>query len=132
MSAHPYDHGHTVAGWAGFAIAGAGTAVLGAGICLVSVPLLVGGSLIALAGLVVTWVLHLAGWGKPPGPRPRDQWGWRVRDTSAREGHAGCLGCRLAGRRRVSTAGAAPLRNAVPAPRGGDEAEAVGAGRPGS
>ncbi|GGX11485.1 hypothetical protein GCM10010297_36000 [Streptomyces malachitofuscus] len=128
MSAHPYDHGHTVAGWTGFAIAAAGTAVVGAGICLVSVPLLIGGALVALIGLVVTWVLHLAGWGKPSGPRPRDQWDWRVRDTSAREGHAGCLGCRLAGRGRVPMREAAP-RDAVPAPRAEAGARTVEAGR---
>ena len=52
MSAHPYDHGHTVAGWTGFGIAGAGTAVVGFGIVTVSGPLLVGGASIALAGLV--------------------------------------------------------------------------------
>ncbi|MFI2507980.1 HGxxPAAW family protein [Streptomyces sp. NPDC018972] len=110
MSAHPYDHGHTVAGWTGFGIAGAGTAVVGFGVCTVSWPLLAVGASVALAGLVVTWVLHLAGWGKPPGPRPREQWGWRVRDVSARQGHAGCLGCRLAGRGRPSVTGSCSAR----------------------
>ncbi|MEW1868286.1 HGxxPAAW family protein [Streptomyces caelestis] len=130
MSAHSYDHGHTVAGWTGFGIAGAGAAVVGFGIVTVSGPLLVGGASIALAGLVVTWVLHLAGWGKPPGPRPREQWGWRVRDLSARQGHAECLGCRLAGRGRGGVrAAAGPV--VVPAARGGapDARPSVGAGR---
>ncbi|MEU3245183.1 HGxxPAAW family protein, partial [Streptomyces sp. NPDC006875] len=45
-----------------------------------------------------TWLLHLAGWGKATGPRPVAQQHWRVRDRSARHGHPGCLGCRLAGR----------------------------------
>lgn len=100
MSAHPYDHGHTVAGWTGAGIVSAGAAVLGWGVCAVSRALLAGGLGIVVAGLLVTWVLHLAGWGKPSGPRPREQWDWRVRDTGAREGHADCLGCRLAGRTR--------------------------------
>ncbi|MEU7471225.1 HGxxPAAW family protein [Streptomyces sp. NPDC044984] len=129
MSAHPYDHGHTVAGWTGFGIAGAGTAVVGFGVCTVSGPLLAAGASVALAGLVVTWVLHLAGWGKPPGPRPREQWGWRVRDVSARQGHAGCLGCRLAGRGRPA-AREGSGRVVVPAVRGGaHDARPVGAGR---
>ncbi len=54
-----------------------------------------------MAGLFVTWALHLAGWGKPPGTRPREQWPVRARDRGARDGHAGCLGCRLAGRGRT-------------------------------
>ncbi|WP_373428906.1 HGxxPAAW family protein [Streptomyces rishiriensis] len=47
---------------------------------------------------LVTWGLHVAGWGKPPGVRPRSEWGMRVRDPWARGGHPGCVGCRLAGR----------------------------------
>ncbi|CAM5404257.1 HGxxPAAW family protein [Streptomyces griseomycini] len=120
MSAHPYDHGHTVAGWTGVGIASVGTAVLGLGVCTVSRTLLAGGLGIAVVGLLVTWALHLAGWGKPSGPRPREQWDWRVRDLSAREGHPGCLGCRLAGRgRRPAAAGRERGRVSVPAGRTG-------------
>ncbi|WP_411149536.1 HGxxPAAW family protein [Streptomyces sp. A30] len=98
MSAHQYDEGHTVAGWTGFGIATVGTTVLGVGVCLVSVPLLAGGLAIVVVSLLVTWALHLTGWGKPPGRRPRAEWGMRVRDLSARAGHPGCVGCRMAGR----------------------------------
>ncbi|MGW1211824.1 HGxxPAAW family protein [Streptomyces sp. NPDC002499] len=98
MSAHQYDEGHTAAGWTGFGIATVGTAVLGLGVCTTSVVLLAGGLGIVVVSVLVTWALHLAGWGKPPGLRPREQWAWRVRDLTAREGHAGCVGCRLAGR----------------------------------
>jgi hypothetical protein len=72
--------------------------VLGLGVCVVSGALIAVGFAITVASALVTWVLHLAGWGKPPGRRPRGQWGMRVRDMSAREGHPGCVGCRLAGR----------------------------------
>ncbi|MGI5456160.1 HGxxPAAW family protein [Streptomyces sp. CA-249302] len=99
MSAHQYDEGHTVAGWTGFAVATVGTVVLGLGVCTVSVAILAAGLGIVAVSLLVTWALHLAGWGKPPGRRPREQWGWRARDLTAREGHPGCVGCRLAGRR---------------------------------
>ncbi|MEV5433519.1 HGxxPAAW family protein [Streptomyces sp. NPDC052701] len=139
MSAHQYDHGHTVAGWVGFGVAAVGTVLLGAGVCLVSGPLLVAGLVVEVAALLVTWVLHLAGWGKPSGLRPREQWGWRVRDPGAREGHADCLGCRLAGRRperAAAEAGAGATvaavadgrraRAATPVRTG--EAEPVGAG----
>ncbi|MFF4256466.1 HGxxPAAW family protein [Streptomyces sp. NPDC001663] len=98
MSAHQYDEGHTVAGWTGFAIATAGAVVLGFGVCTASALVLGGGLGIVAVSVLVTWALHLAGWGKPPGRRPREQWGWRVRDPAARQGHPGCVGCRLAGR----------------------------------
>ncbi|CAM5467069.1 HGxxPAAW family protein [Streptomyces pilosus] len=117
MSAHPYDHGHTVAGWTGFAVAIAGTTVLGVGVCAGSGPLLIAGAGVVVVSLLVTWGLHLAGWGKPSGPRPRDQWDWRVRDAGAREGHTECVGCLLAGRGRKPAA-PAPVRNARPAARG--------------
>ncbi|CAM5737864.1 hypothetical protein SALBM311S_03739 [Streptomyces alboniger] len=106
MSAHQYDEGHTVAGWTGFGIATVGTAVLGLGVCVASAPFLLAGTAIDLVGLLVAWALHLTGWGKAPGTRPRAQWGMRVRDTGARAGHPGCVGCRLAGRgvRRTATA----------------------------
>ncbi|MFI9825179.1 HGxxPAAW family protein [Streptomyces sp. NPDC052013] len=143
MSAHPYDHGHTVAGWTGAGIGSVGTVVLGLGVCTVSWALLALGLAIGVVGLLVTWALHLAGWGKPSGPRPREQWGWRVRDLSVRDGHPGCLGCRLAGRSgRVRTASAAPDARqgdgsasagvpSLPAARSGaGDADAVGAGEP--
>lgn len=95
-----YDEGHTVAGWTGTGIATVGSAVLGAGICVVSGVLMVGGLGILAASVLVTWALHLTGWGKPPGVRPRGEWGMGVRDLTARDGHADCWGCRLAGRGR--------------------------------
>ncbi|MGW6732001.1 HGxxPAAW family protein [Streptomyces sp. NPDC055013] len=95
-----YDEGHTVAGWTGTAIATIGSAVVGAGICTVSALLITGGLGITAASVLVTWALHLAGWGKPPGVRPRGQWRMGARDLSARAGHADCWGCRLAGRGR--------------------------------
>jgi hypothetical protein len=107
-----YDEGHTIAGWTGFGIAMVGSTVVGAGVVMASVPALVGGLVITAGSVLVTWILHLTGWGKPPGVRPRDQWGMRVRDTQAREGHPGCVGCRLAGRgRRVES----PAPGAIPA-----------------
>jgi hypothetical protein len=99
VGAHQYDEGHTVAGWTGFGIATAGAVVSGVGMCTGSAVGLWGGVAVVGVSVIVTWVLHLAGWGKPPGRRPADQWGMRVRDLSAREGHPGCVGCRLAGRR---------------------------------
>ncbi|MFI1723712.1 HGxxPAAW family protein [Streptomyces sp. NPDC020489] len=101
MSAHQYDEGHTVAGWTGCAVAVIGTTVLGLGVVMVSAAVLAAGLVLVLASVLVTWALHLTGWGKPPGVRPREEWGMRVRDSFARDGHPGCLGCRLAGRGRV-------------------------------
>lgn len=98
MAGHLYDEGHTVAGWTGFGIATVGTAVMGVGVCAVSPVLLVGGGAVVIVSLLVTWALHLTGWGKPPGVRPRAEWGMGVRDASARGGHPGCVGCLLAGR----------------------------------
>ncbi|MFE5815830.1 HGxxPAAW family protein [Streptomyces sp. NPDC056479] len=95
-----YDEGHTVAGWTGTAIATIGTAVLGAGTCMVSAVLIGGGLGILAASVLVTWALHLTGWGKPPGVRPRGQWPMGARDLTARDGHPDCWGCRLAGRGR--------------------------------
>ncbi|MGK5698176.1 HGxxPAAW family protein [Streptomyces sp. URMC 128] len=132
MSAHQYDHGHTVAGWVGTAIGSVGAVVAGAGVCFVSGVLIAGGLAIGVVALLVTWALHLAGWGKGPGIRPRAEWGWRVRDSGARAGHDECLGCRLAGRRKAGSgrtaevAGAVPVRGDVSV--GGEpEAAAVGA-----
>ncbi|MCL3994412.1 HGxxPAAW family protein [Streptomyces lavenduligriseus] len=109
MSGH-HDEGHTVAGWTGCAVATVGTAVIGLGVCGWRPGIWLGLALTA-AAVVVTWVLHLAGWGKPPGVRPADQHPLGVRDRSARQGHAGCVACRLAGRR----AARAPAK-AVPEP----------------
>ncbi|MFE5758111.1 HGxxPAAW family protein [Streptomyces massasporeus] len=106
MSAHQYDHGHTVAGWVGCGIATVGAGVAGLGVCTVSGLLIAGGVAIGAVSLLVTWALHLSGWGKGPGVRPRAEWGWRVRDSAAPGGHAECLGCRLAGRGRPRGAGA--------------------------
>ncbi|MEU6282072.1 HGxxPAAW family protein [Streptomyces sp. NPDC047028] len=105
MSAHLYDEGHTIAGWTGFGIATAGTGLVGLGICTTSLPVVAGGLVVLALSLLTTWFLHLAGWGKPPGGRPRDQWSLRVRDSAARAGHPGCVGCRLAGRGRLRTDG---------------------------
>ncbi|WP_328481017.1 hypothetical protein OHS71_21595 [Streptomyces sp. NBC_00377] len=98
MAGHLYDEGHTVAGWTGVGIATVGTAVVGVGVCAVSGILLAAGLVIVGVSALVTWGLHLAGWGKPPGVRPRAEWGMRVRDPWAEGGHPGCVGCRVAGR----------------------------------
>lgn len=108
-----YDEGHTVAGWTGTAIATIGSAVLGAGICTVSAALILGGLGITAASVLVTWALHLTGWGKPPGVRPRGQWPMGTRDLTARDGHADCWGCRLAGRGRRSVAVASGVASEV-------------------
>ncbi|MFB7410326.1 HGxxPAAW family protein [Streptomyces sp. NPDC056202] len=115
MSAHgDVDLGHTLAGWTGTTLAGLGSAVAGAGICLDRAWALWLGAALAVLAAAVTWALHLAGWGKPSGPRPADQWDWRVRDTDAAHGHPDCLGCRLAG--RPVTAPARPRPQPEPAP----------------
>ncbi|UUU20370.1 HGxxPAAW family protein [Streptomyces sp. DSM 40750] len=110
-----YDEGHTVAGWTGTAIGAVGSTALGLGVCGWTPGFGLGIAVSALA-LLVTWGLHLAGWGKPPGPRPRDQWSLRVLDRSARGGHPDCLGCRLAGRGRTPTPLPAVPGPAVPGP----------------
>ncbi|GHC77127.1 HGxxPAAW family protein [Streptomyces flavofungini] len=99
MSMHgDHDMGHTVAGWTGTCTAVLGSAVLGVGLAVDSAGVLVAGGAVVVLAALATWVLHLAGWGKPTGPRPVAQQPWRVRDTAARRGHPHCLGCRLAGR----------------------------------
>lgn len=112
MGAHQYDHGHTVAGWVGCGIASIGAGLAGTGVCFGSGALIGGGLGIVVVALLVTWALHLAGWGKGPGIRPRAEWGWRVRDSGASAGHDQCLGCRLAGRGRAGrvTAVVRPVR----------------------
>ncbi|MDX2560377.1 hypothetical protein PV371_12055 [Streptomyces sp. TX20-6-3] len=116
MSAHgDVDLGHTLAGWTGTTLAGLGSAVAGAGICLDRTWALWLGAALAVLAAAVTWGLHLAGWGKPSGPRPADQWDWRVRDAGARHGHPDCLGCRLAGRTVTTTARTRPRPEPTPA-----------------
>jgi hypothetical protein len=109
-----YDEGHTIAGWTGTAIATIGAAVLGAGICTVSAVLITGGPAITAVAVLVTWALHLTGWGKPPGVRPRRQWPMGTRDLTARAGHADCWGCRLAGRGRRTAVAPSEVVPAVP------------------
>ncbi|MFJ4837604.1 HGxxPAAW family protein [Streptomyces sp. NPDC088746] len=99
MSAHgDHDLGHTVAGWTGTAIGVLGSAVLGAAVIATSATLLWLGLAVLVLAAATCWALHLAGWGKPTGPRPPSRQDWRSRDTAARIGHPGCLGCRMAGR----------------------------------
>ncbi|MFD8045685.1 HGxxPAAW family protein [Streptomyces chartreusis] len=119
-----YDEGHTVAGWTGTGIATVGSAVLGAGTCMGSAALIVGGLGILAASVLVTWALHLSGWGKPSGPRPRGQWPMGVRDLTVRDGHADCWGCRLAGRGRRT----ADVVAAVGEPAGAGEPAVAEAG----
>ncbi|MBG0827478.1 hypothetical protein HS041_06850 [Planomonospora sp. ID67723] len=108
-----YDMGHTVAGWTGVGIALAGFAGAGAALCAAWPPgVWIGLGVMALGGLI-SWALHLAGWGKPSGVRPRDQWGWRVKDPMT--GHAGCLGCRLAGAAAARGSAARPVPAGHPA-----------------
>ncbi|MDQ0775828.1 hypothetical protein QF026_004294 [Streptomyces aurantiacus] len=117
MSGHQHDEGHTLAGWTGTSTAVVGASVAGVGMCLGSVAGIGLGLGVVGLSVLVTWGLHLIGWGKPSGIRPVAERGWRVRDRAARAGHPGCLGCRLAGR-RASAAGAAK--------RGGEWGTATG------
>ena len=80
MSGHHHDEGHTVAGWTGCAVAVVGTSVAGVGMCLGSAAGIWLGLGVVGLGVLVTWGLHLAGWGKPPGIRPVAERGMRVRD----------------------------------------------------
>ncbi|WP_405787549.1 hypothetical protein OG753_06405 [Streptomyces sp. NBC_00029] len=119
MSAHGHvDLGHTVAGWTGTTLALLGFAGAGVSVCAAWAPgIWIGLAVVAVAG-AVTWVLHLAGWGKPSGPRPEADWDWRTRDGAARTGHADCLGCRVGGTRRTLAAAPGPVapRPAEPLP----------------
>jgi hypothetical protein len=70
---------------------------------------------VAGLGAPAAWLLHLGGWGKPSGVRPREQWSWKVKDPMT--AHVDCLGCRMAGRRRKAGHGenVQALQPAVPA-----------------
>src|SRR5690242_7910700 len=64
-----HDMGHSVAGWTGTATGLIGTTGMGVAFAARStIGLLLGGAVVVLA-VLTTWVLHLAGWGKPTGPR---------------------------------------------------------------
>ncbi|MDT3726788.1 HGxxPAAW family protein [Streptomyces sp. DSM 41972] len=104
----------------------AGTALLGVGVRTVSGPLLAAGAAVDVLAMLVTWALHLAKWGKASGPRPREEWSRRVPDSGAREGHAECLRCRMAGRRGGTAV--APARPVTSAPAAPAETDAVGVG----
>lgn len=95
-----HDLGHTVAGWTGACLALVGFTFAGAAM-IAAWPLgfWLGLGAVALAS-VVTWALHLSGWGKPTGPRPPAEQHWRTRDRAAAQGHPDCAGCRAAGRGR--------------------------------
>lgn len=110
-----HDLGHTVAGWTGTAIAVVGFCVTGVALTRGSSAGLGSGAAVVVAAVLVTWVLHLRGWGKPGGPRPIGEQSWRTKDRTAAEGHPGCVGCRLAGRsgaRRSGTPGSVSLPSA--------------------
>ncbi|MGW4730019.1 hypothetical protein ACWEQC_12725 [Streptomyces shenzhenensis] len=66
--------------------------------------------------VVVTWLQHLAGRGKPPGPQTRAAWGMRVRDAGLRDGHPGRVSGRLArgGRYTAAPAQTGPAPEAPP------------------
>ncbi|MFD9337151.1 HGxxPAAW family protein [Streptomyces sp. NPDC060028] len=116
MSAHgDVDLGHTVAGWTGTCLALLGCTGAGVSVCAAWAPGIWLGLGFVVAAALTTWLLHLAGWGKPSGPRAPGDWDWRTRDTVARAGHADCLGCRLGGSRRAAAAAPRP-RSAVPLP----------------
>ncbi|WP_157536472.1 HGxxPAAW family protein [Kitasatospora mediocidica] len=90
--------GHTVAGWTGTALVVAGAAVAGVAFAAGSTAGLGCGLALTALGALAAWLLHLAAWGKPTGPRRSADRPWRTRDAAARHGHPDCLGCRLAGR----------------------------------
>jgi hypothetical protein len=116
MSGHQHDEGHTLAGWTGTATAVVGASVAGVGMCLGSVAGIGLGLAVVGLSVLVTWGLHLAGWGKPSGIRPVAEWGLRVRDHAARAGHPGCVGCRLAGRGRSASEAAKRVAKEAGAP----------------
>ncbi|MFC5663473.1 HGxxPAAW family protein [Kitasatospora misakiensis] len=116
MGAHgEHDMGHTVAGWTGTAVTTLGFAVAGVALVAGSVPGLWAGAAVTVLGALTAWALHLAGWGKPTGPRPPGLRHWRTPDPAGRRGHPDCLGCKLAGRRPAPSTAPAPT---APAPAG--------------
>ncbi|MFF1788328.1 HGxxPAAW family protein [Kitasatospora sp. NPDC058243] len=112
MSAHgDHDMGHTIAGWTGSVIAILGFTVAGAALVLGSAAGLWAGGILTALGALAGWLLHLAGWGKPTGPRPPAHRHWRTPDPAGRRGHPHCLGCRLAGRTPAPIQAPAPARD---------------------
>ncbi|MET7597715.1 HGxxPAAW family protein [Streptomyces sp. NPDC004082] len=118
-----HDLGHTVAGWTGACLALAGFTLTGVAMIAAWVPgFFLGLGVVALAALV-TWGLHLAGWGKPSGPRPLAEQDWRAKDPEAASGHPGCVGCRMAGRGRRRPEPV--VQEVPPAPRAAEERVAL-------
>ncbi|MFD7592311.1 HGxxPAAW family protein [Kitasatospora sp. NPDC059812] len=112
MSAHgDHDMGHTIAGWTGSVIAILGFTVAGAALVLGSAAGLWAGGILTALGALASWLLHLAGWGKPTGPRPPAHRPWRTPDPAGRQGHPHCLGCRLAGRTPAPIQAPAPVQH---------------------
>ncbi|MFJ2862448.1 HGxxPAAW family protein [Kitasatospora sp. NPDC087314] len=112
MSAHgDHDMGHTIAGWTGSVIAILGFAVAGAALILASPAGLWLGALLVALGALASWLLHLAGRGKPTGARPPHLQHWRTPDPAGRRGHPDCLGCRLVGRAPDRAPGPTPVRD---------------------
>ncbi|MFJ9325237.1 hypothetical protein ACIRPN_05795 [Streptomyces sp. NPDC101230] len=70
----------------------------GISVAAVSAPLALAGAEITLGAGVLTWLLHLAGWGKPSGPRPESEWPWRYGTSPPGRGTPGLPG--LPGRTR--------------------------------
>ncbi|MEU0688127.1 HGxxPAAW family protein [Streptomyces uncialis] len=122
MSGHAYDHGHTLAGWVGVAVATAGGTVTGLGVISWRPGIWLGLAVTA-AAVLITWAMHLTGWGKAPGLRPVTERGLRVRDGAARAGHPDCLGCALAGRRGTPARPGPASGPGVPAARTGSPAD---------
>ncbi|MFF3073532.1 HGxxPAAW family protein [Kitasatospora sp. NPDC057936] len=119
MGAHgEHDMGHTVAGWTGSVVVILGSAVAGVALVAGSVPGLWAGGLVVALGAVAAWLLHVAGRGKPTGPRPPGQRHWRTPDPAGRHGHPDCLGCRLAGRRPARATPPARTAATAAAPAG--------------
>ncbi|WP_437074967.1 HGxxPAAW family protein [Streptomyces sp. enrichment culture] len=112
--------GHTLAGWTGTALASVGFTLCGLAVVATSGLLALAGAAVLLLALLTTWLLHLAGWGKPGGPRPAGLRHWRAKDPTARAGHTDCLGCRLAGRSGRTAAAGTPALPLPSRPSHGD------------
>lgn len=64
MAEHNDDHhGNSTAAWAMVGILLLGSAIMSLAVALASIPMFVGGAVVAVAGLVVGKVLALAGYG---------------------------------------------------------------------